>query len=219
MMIGLEGAVGTLHPEYLNFFSDYPEANLAVVSDLKKKGELNGAELFAWQRYKDGGRRMEDGVKTGSAPSAIRHPLSVFGVENAALYRDNLKTTGSFSETERNRKTPRRGPEPAESESSKKLNADLRDFLKERSRRKDGRFGLNIQSDPNLQTYAGYLKKQSLKFLGIDLEDAIEQLRFPNLMRVLKIAGAPAKFDAARSGGVDRSPQSIDLFGRRHQRK
>lgn len=219
MVIGLEGASGALHPEYLNFFSDYPEANLAVINDLKQKGELNGADLFLLGKGRPSGREIQVGnisLEYGSLSSV--KPSEVRGVETAELYLEDLRIFRDLLSKQDEMQVllnPIRSR--LEKESSQKLNGELRDFLKERSRRKEGRFGLNMQTglsmtparsrglaapsaqaDPNLLAYANYLCKQVLKFLGIDLSDSIEQLRFPNLMRVQRIAEAQQKFDTEK---------------------
>ncbi len=219
MVIGLEGAAGALHSEYLNFFSDYPEANLAVINDLKQKGELNGADLFLLGKGRPSGREIQVGnisLEYGSLSSV--KPPEVRGVETAELYLEDLRIFRDLLSKQDEMQVllnPIRSR--LEKESSQKLNGELRNFLKERSRRKEGRFGLSAQAglsmtparsrglgapssqaDPNLQAYANYLCKQVLKFLGIDLSDSIEQLRFPNLMRVQRISQAQQKFDAEK---------------------
>lgn len=202
LAIGVEGAAGPLHPEYLNFFSEYPEANQAVVEDLRQKGELNGAELFLLEKRQDGGWRTEDGA-SAFPPSALRIPSSVFGVEDPALYRDNLKTYRELL-FKRDEIQMLLNPVRAEleKESSLKLNAELREFLKERSRRKEGKYdATGSASDPNLQAYVRYLEKQALKALAIDLKDPIEQLRFPNLLRIVKIEETQKGFDLEKARG------------------
>ncbi|HPS36742.1 MAG TPA: hypothetical protein PLL75_03315, partial [Candidatus Omnitrophota bacterium] len=95
--IFVEGASEDLNPDYLKMFPDR-ERNLKLADFLAKQGELTGAELFILEENekRDGGGRMEEGVKTGSSPSAIRHPISrvtpkAHGIENAALYRQNYE--------------------------------------------------------------------------------------------------------------------------------
>jgi phosphoenolpyruvate-protein kinase (PTS system EI component) len=200
LAIGLEGAVGELHPENLDLFNEFPDANRAVVEDLKAKGELNGAEIYLLEQRLDGGWRMEDGDKQ-LAPSAIRLPPSVFGVEDAGLYRANLQTYRDLL-SKRDEIQTFLNPVRAqiEKESSQKLNGELRGFLKERSRRKEGRFDVSAtQADPNLQAYIRYLQKQSLKHLEVDLKDPIEQLRFPSLLRVVMLEEAQKGFDPEKA--------------------
>ena len=207
IVVGLEGASGELHPEYLNFFKGYPEANRAVIEDLHRKGELNGAELFLLHKSQKRPETRDPRLQTknveGSAPVSSLQS-SVFGVEDAALYRDNLQTYRELLSQRDEIQvllTPIRAQ--LEKESSQKLNGELREFLKERSRRKDGRFGVQAseQSDPDFQAYVRYLRQQVLKFLKIDLRDPFEQLRFPNLIRVVMIEEARKGFaaEAAKS--------------------
>ncbi|MDD5225605.1 MAG: hypothetical protein PHV97_00285, partial [Candidatus Omnitrophica bacterium] len=206
LVVGLEGAIGELHPEYLNFFKEYPDANRAVIEDLKQKGELNGAEIFLLQksqkRLATSDQRPETKDVEASAPVSSLQS-SVFGVEDATLYRDNLKT---FRDLLSHRDEIEVLLNPVrvqlEKESSQKLNGELRDFLKERSRRKDGDFGAQTTSQGNadLQAYVRYLEEQVSKVLAIDLKDPIEQLRFPSLLRVVKIEEAQKGFDSAKAG-------------------
>ncbi len=70
-MVALEGAVGDLRPDFLDFFKDFPEVNEAIRKDLLAKGELTGAELFAHDLYAQKQFKKEQFV----------------GVEEAELYR------------------------------------------------------------------------------------------------------------------------------------
>ena len=188
LAVGVEGASGPLHPEYLQFFREFPEAGRAVVDDLRQKGELGGAELFAWDRslakqqfaQEFPGHDVEK-AKTGSFYIPVR------GVENAELYRENLKTYKELllnHDEIQTRLNPLRAK--LETQISKGLNGNLRDFLNERSRRKEGRYAPDrVSGDPDLLAYVLYLKKQALKCLQIDLKDPFEQLRFPNLIRIV----------------------------------
>jgi nucleoside-diphosphate-sugar epimerase/phosphoglycolate phosphatase-like HAD superfamily hydrolase/tRNA A-37 threonylcarbamoyl transferase component Bud32/SAM-dependent methyltransferase len=188
LVIGVEGASGPLHPEYLQFFREFPEAGRAVVKDLRQKGELGGAELFAWDQSLEQQRSAQDlpgrGVEKTKRGNDV---IPVRGVENAELYRENLKTYQELLFTRDEIQTclnPLRAK--LETEISKNLNGDLRDFLNERNRRKEGKYTPDRASgDPDLQAYVLYLKKEALKFLQIDLKDPLEQLRFPNLVRII----------------------------------
>ncbi len=204
LVVGLEGASGELHPEYLNFFKEFPAANRAVVEDLHQKGELNGAELFllqkAQKRPETTDYRLQSKSMEASAP-VLGLKSQVSGVEDTELYRDNLRTYRELL-FKRDEMQTLLGPIRAqlEKESSQKLNGELRDFLKERSRRKEGKYALaGTTSDPNLQAYVRYLQKQSLKLLEIDLRDPIEQLRFASLLRVVKIEEAQKGFDPEKA--------------------
>ena len=202
LMIGLEGASGALHPEYLEFFKEYPEANQAVIEDLKQKGELNGVERYLLEKT-GATRNAQQAKNEPNSLSVERRTLRVpvvRGIENAELYRDNLNTyrdllgvSGKIEKALMPLRTE------LEKESSEKLSGELRDFLKERSRRKDGRFNVTGSAgDPDLQAYVRYLRGQSLKFLEIDLKDPIEQLRFPNLLRVVMLEETRKGYDAGK---------------------
>ncbi|MFH1800783.1 MAG: response regulator [Candidatus Omnitrophota bacterium] len=231
LAIGVEGAAGPLHPEYLQFFREFPEAGRAVVEDLRQKGELGGAELYLLQeiqkRQQTPDRRPQiRNVEISAAVSSPNsdqlkrsgnwgnpgHPLPkenksqdslqslVSGVEDAGLYRENLKT---YRELLLSRDEIQVCLNPLrarlETEVSRGLNADLRDFLNERSRRKEGRYTPDrVSGDPDLRAYVNYLKRQVLKFLQIDLKDPIEQLRFPNLIRIVLTGEVQKGLDDAK---------------------
>lgn len=179
LFVAVEGARGDLHPEYFDFFPDFTEAGDAVVESLLEKGELSGAEFYAWSRYKANKSR------TSADPSVVFQ-----GVESTDLYRDNL---AAYRELLNSRPVFSRLLETAESglhsKISQNLNPDLVRFYKERAKRKNGQFGLRRKDagQGDLSVYADYLKRQSEAVLGIQLDDPIEQLRFPNFVRLLKL--------------------------------
>jgi two-component system chemotaxis response regulator CheY len=198
LVVGLEGATGELHPEYLEFFKEFPDANQAMIEDLKQKGELNGAELFLLGKDRISSREIRVGnvnLEFGSLAALKR--TEVRGVETTELYRDNLRTFRDLLSRRDEMQTllnPIRAQ--LEKESSQKLNGELRDFLKERSRRKEGRFDAAAsQGNSDLQAYVRYLEKQASKVLEINLRDTIEQLRFPSFLRVVMIEDARKGFD------------------------
>ena len=201
LAIGIEGVAGPLHPEYLQFFREFPEAGRAVVEDLRQKGELGGAELFAWGKFQGplGASQSfsEQDVEKAKPGDAV---IPVRGVENAELYRENLKTYREllFSRDEiQIYLTPLRAR--FQTEISRTLNAVLRNFLNERDRHKEGRYAPDrVSGDPDLQAYVLYLKKEALQFLKIDLKDPLEQLRFPNLVRVILAGEVQKGFDNAK---------------------
>ncbi len=182
MTVYLEGVSGTIHPEYLQLFPDYPEINEAVVQDLASKGELNGVELFAWEN-----------LKNGVSEEAFR----VEGVEETELYRDNLTT---YREVLGRQDEIAALVSPLDKQlelaKSRILSPALRDFLKERDRRKMGHYQ-NESSSPQLAAYVTYLAGQVKKELQIDLEDRFEQVRFPNLVRLLVLEQLEKSLDRA----------------------
>lgn len=197
LAIGVEGVAGPLHPEYLQFFKEFPEANQAVVNDLLQKGELGGAELFLLQEAQKRPQTADDRPRIeGSEVSAV-----VSGLEDIDLYRESLKTYREllFKRDEMKvQLTPLRAQ--LDAQASRGLNADLLDFLKERKRRKEGKYDPDrMASDPDLQAYMGSLNKQAARVLRIDLKDRLEQLRFPNLVRVLRATEAQKSFDIAKA--------------------
>ena len=184
LSIGVEGLKGPLHPEYFDFFPKYPAANEAVIQDLLRKGELSGAELFMWNKYQK--NRPQTGIeKPWTVDGGVR--IRVGGAEDTELYRDNLN---AYKELLSRRDEIETNLNPIRSHlqknASKILDPELRDFLKERDRRKDGKYNSSrINGNPNLEAYISYLNTESEKILNIDLTDTFEQLRFPNLIRIL----------------------------------
>ncbi|HNX69265.1 MAG TPA: response regulator [Candidatus Omnitrophota bacterium] len=203
LSVAIEGAEGPLYPEYLDLFREFPAANQAVIEDLLQKGELTGAELFVWDNYR-ATRNAQGATGKTNALSVERGALiapKVQGVENTELYASNLRAYRDL--------LFKRGDiqkllipirERLEKESSRALNPGLRGFLKERDRRKEGRYDVSgTVSDANLQAYVRTLRKEISKTLAIDLNDAIEQLRFPNLVRVVLLEKNGQGFDRARA--------------------
>ena len=169
LWVGLEGADGAIHPEYFDFFPDHPEVNDAIVRDLAGKGEIAGGELFAWnQHHQD---------KSGAV---------FYGIENPGVYRKNLRTyrTLLFQRGEINLLLDglHRNFDLAKSQL---LSADLQRFLREKKRRRDGDYGGGALN-PQLGPYLDMLARQVRERVKIDLQEAVEQLRFPNVVRLLK---------------------------------
>ncbi len=179
--IAVEGATGDIRAEFLDFFPNYPEINDAIVEDLLNKGELTGAEYFAWDQYKS--QKSKDGKNAGS--------VSIVGVEKPEIYRENLKRYRDLlfqrKDVDVLLNEYRRDLELA---ASRVLSPNLRSFLRERTRRKHGKYNEgnhNSYQDtsPQLMAYVNYLAEQVNSELQIDLNDRFEQLRFPNLYRVI----------------------------------
>ena len=80
MAVAVEGAAGTIHPEYFDLFREFPEANQAVVNDLKQKGELSGMELYLWEQYQTrlltNDQRLTTNDKSQSRQSIVDSPES-----------------------------------------------------------------------------------------------------------------------------------------------
>jgi len=163
-VVAIEGTVGEIHPEYLELFPEYPAANEAFVSDLHQKGELDGIELYAWHQ------RKQKNKKT----------MPIVGVESAELYRKNLKTyrelLHSKSKTEMYLLASQRNLELIQSHI---LSPELRDHLRDQK-----------QASSRLGVYLTYqLAPRAKKVIELDLTDRIEQLRFPNLTRLVYLEG------------------------------
>lgn len=182
LLVVIEGSAGPLHPEYLNFFQDKPELNEAIVQDLASKGELSGVEQFAWKRYSLGAWSM------------------MHGAEDIALYRENLSAYRELlfkqGEIERFLLEFRK---PLDFVKSRVLSPDLRKFLHERERRKEGNYSSGVGS-PDLAGYLSFLRSEAKEKLGIDLETPFEQVRFPHLVRIFVIQRSENKIDLKKSG-------------------
>lgn len=175
LVIGVEGAVGPLHPEYYDLVPGYPEAGDAVVADLLEKGELSGAELFGWLHYRDtGGRRT----------------VRIEGLEAPRLYRANY---GAYLALADAREDIHRAlsaiRDELDREGSRILDPELRDFLRERRRLKEGKYSLALGAggSSDLAAYLKLLSEKVSRLLKIDLADPVEQFRFPHRARFQKI--------------------------------
>lgn len=161
LVVAVEGAVKQIHPEYLELFPQFPAANEAFVENLKDKGELNGVELYAWEKYKQ--------YKNGEH-SAFRNVL-VHGVENAESYRENLRFYRALIQKKEDIEQllkPLKGELGVAQ--SLLLNTELRDFIKDSERP---------------EVLSNLLLKHTAELLNINLEDALEQIRFPNVSRIV----------------------------------
>lgn len=184
LTVALEGADDTIHPEYLDMFPEYPEVNQAIVDDLASKGELTGAELFAWEQY-----------RSGADQGTVRY----VGVEDADVYRENLSTYRDvlFRQDEINAllEVTRENLELAQ---SRVLNPELRKFIRERQRRKLGDYG-NDNSAPQLLAYLNFLSGRVFEELQIDLNNRFEQIRFPHFVRALVLGELEKVIDIAKA--------------------
>jgi len=182
-LVSIEGSSGPLHPEYLNLIPAFPRINRAVVESLASKGELTGAELAAWEESQSG-----KGQTTFFA-----------GAETPELYRNNLKAfrTLLFKRDEISTLliSLRKALEMAE---SRILSPELRRFTRERERRKEGDYGNGISS-PEITAYVNFLVSEVKEKLGIDLRNRIEQIRFPNLVRIVALEKLEKEFDREKA--------------------
>ncbi len=188
LFVAVEGARGDLHPEYFDFFPDVPEAGDAVVRDLLEKGEISGVELFAWSQYQT--------LKKKPASGQL-NPVKIRGVETTPLYRENLETYRALlSRRPWISETLEKGKAALQSEMTQTLNPELTRFYKEREKRRHGQFGIRRKDAGNgdLSVYADTLKVQSAQTLQVNLEDPVEQLRFPNFARLLELKKTKLSF-------------------------
>ena len=166
LVIALEGTTGDLHPEYFDLFPHYEKANQAVVENLFHKGEVTGAELFSWEHYLRTARGPDKGEN-----EAVR--VVTAGVETPELFRDNLKILRDLM---MKREEIENLLKPIASEltvlSSRILNPELRDFIRDSER-------AEILPSPIL--------RHIRETLGVDLNDRLEQIRFPNLARIVHL--------------------------------
>lgn len=159
-VVAFEGSVGKIHPEYLDLFPQFEDANQEFVEDLHKKGELSGVELYAWEKYLQ---------YKGAGPEALSKVI-FFGAEDKKSYSENLKLYRDlvFKKDEIQRLMH---PWNAQLEiaQSRFLNPELRDFIRDSERE---------------EILSHLLLSQIKKTLNIDLNDRVEQIRFPNLSRI-----------------------------------
>jgi len=177
ILVALEGAVGDLQPELLEFFADFPSVNETIRKDLQAKGELTGAELFAHDLYAQGRFKREQ----------------FQGVEDAELYRDhgNAYDQVVSQSAEIERFMAQFQQELAKAE-TRILNPRLSKFLKEVMRRREGKYNETFlsagavpteqvpQYNAYLKTLADYLRTH----LSINLDQEVEQARFPQIFRL-----------------------------------
>ncbi|MBI2167301.1 MAG: hypothetical protein HYU34_03525 [Candidatus Omnitrophica bacterium] len=178
-VVALEGARGPLHPEYLEFFKDYPGADRKIREDLLQKGELTGAELFAWDLYENG-----------------RPRVVMEGVEDPGTYRAHreayLALTQQIPEAEQ---ILQKLFGESDQLASTVFNPELRKFVKERTQRGSGRYLGRIRPFGSFSTalsqwdvYIRYLTRRAKEALAIDVGNPYEQIRFPNLHRIAKLS-------------------------------
>lgn len=182
--IALEGAAGELHPEFFNFFPEHPMSSKKVIRDLTEKGELSGAEIFLWERY------LKGLLPNSPAEEIGGNVRKIFGMEDAEIYKINYE---AYQELLQNQPENRRELAAVYRNLWKRINqtgsAELKEFLKERERRKDGHYAEDSRNfgEGDLAVYLDYLELKALEKAQIDLKDPVEQLRFPNLVRIARI--------------------------------
>ncbi|MBI4971545.1 MAG: hypothetical protein HZC17_06885 [Candidatus Omnitrophica bacterium] len=164
-LVFVEGAAGALDRKYLEFCPD-PSINQKVTDKLARMGELSGADLYL--------------LKEGAAP------VQFVGLEDAALYRKNLKL---FREVMSREAESKRWIDSERArldrEASRLDNKNLLSLLR-----------LYLHSDTSKKTIS-LLDQLSKKQLHRDFRDPREQREFPNLVRLLRLMDDEAKIDVA----------------------
>ncbi|GEM_PF-7105862 len=195
LLVAIEGSSGPLHPEYLNLFPEKSEINEAVVRDLASRGELSGVEEFAWEQYR------------GTSDNSL---VTFSGAEKSELYRVNLADYREllFKQEEIGRLLLE-VRKPIDLAKSRVLSPDLRKFLHERERRKEGNYGSGIHS-PGLSGYLSFLRSEAKERLGIDLESSFEQIRFPQFARIFTLERFENKINLQKS--EEEKKKLIEIF-------
>ncbi len=184
MHVALEGATGEVHPSYLDLFPAHPEINEAIVNTLASMGEITGAEMFAWDWYK----------KDKSSNEII-----FYGAEQLSLYRKNLKAYRDLLiDQPQISELLNTTVQQYEIAQSRSFAPEVIKFIKERKRRKHGDYensGWNGEAakSPQMMSYILYLASECRKRLDVDLESRFEQIRFPNLSRMVYLEKSERK--------------------------
>lgn len=207
MTVAIEGAVGRIHPEYLDLVPEISEINEKLIRGLIGKGELNGTDLFAWDLYRE---TLSNEYHGFVFPYDLREQglpgVLIAGAEDSDLYRRNLERYRGllFKQTEIAAKLEpvRKKMEVAE---SKVFNPALRQFL-----------AMKKSKNSRLLSYATQsLPDAAMNELKINLQDPLEQLRFPSLSRLAVIQKMEQQEDlnlaknewGALKGKLDGRPQ------------
>ena len=85
---------------------------------------------------------------------------------------------------------------------------ELRAFLKERRLRKQGDYGSGIET-PQWEAWLPYLVKSVRETMAIDLENRFEQIRFPQLARVLALQKIDALSNPADAQKTEEQKQTL----------
>ncbi len=162
LLIALEGTSGNLEPNILNFFPDYPKINSIIVEDLEKRGELTGAERFAFENQRN------------------KTLLEFWGAENIDQYKQNLS---EFRDALRFFINHTSELEQAESRLAgfrkQILNPELWFFLEKRD--------AFLKEEVDLAAYLTFLQSEAIQHIKLNLADIKHQFDFPNLVRFSKL--------------------------------
>lgn len=164
--IFIEGSAFPLHRELLQFFTGQEEMRQKILAQLLRAGLLKAPELFLSEA---------DGVE-------------VQGIENLNDYAANAKALRAVLSRRKAAENFIRGADRKTTEqTNRRLNKDLRNFLKEAARYEG--------KSPNLLDHLLFLKDRAQKVLALDLSDPRHQIEWPNLLRFFKLREFESKID------------------------
>ncbi len=171
----MEGAIGRLDPDFLRYYSS-DELNQEFAGKLTDAGLVDGAELY-----------LLDISKKGKAPKIVAH-----GIEDAKLYHETLE---AYRAVYKNRHFSNRFLEQLKleitSKASQLFNKKLGTFFRD---------WLFYQDVPNqILSHLNTLKSYAKSELNIDLNDAREQLDWPQLVRLFKVRELESQVDRNKS--------------------
>ena len=169
--IFVEGASGTLDPDYLKFFPDQAR-NRELADRLARQGELTGAELFILE--------------------ADRQNIRAEGIESTDLYRKNYEALKKVYENET---VVLQFIEGLESRlrtlASQVAGRDLLRMISEWKRFERGQ--------REFMPYVRSLAEDARQFLRLDLESLFSQVEWPQLTRLLTIQDMEKELQPSRA--------------------
>lgn len=175
----IEGAVGQLHPEALEFFIG-DEFNLEAAELLARHAEIGGPELYLFKRHLE--RK-----NTGEG-----NPRKAFGLENTREYLQDLEL---FNRVLRGQNTGqiflRDELSQIEKMASQKMNAGLHGFFRE--------WLAYEETSRSIERYLGTLSRTAGSTLKVDLSDPRYQLEWPMLVRLYELKARESKLDLNRA--------------------
>lgn len=171
----LEGANEKLDPRLFRFFKDN-EINLRVADILMKHGEFTGAEMFLLDRNF----------------SEASFPVEAYGIEDPDAYLADLerfrKVISDRGKSEAFIVSVSRSVDLLE---SRFFSNELRDFVKEWRRYREGR--------TDLLSFLGVLEKSGGEALGMNLPDAESQGARGSILRVLRLRQIEKRLDREKA--------------------
>jgi len=164
--IAVEGADSKIDPSQIQFFEDN-KLNLIAADYLMQQGQLSASEYFAVEKGTD---------------------VSVFGVENRNAYIDNIR---NFRNTYKAKPVADKFVNDAEGLISlirgRVITGDLKKVLDKKLAHDNQQLAL--------LDYVTELSRWSSNQLSLDLMNPVNQLQFPNLLRVLNLKEVETKLN------------------------